>query len=138
MKSLLLACVFCIAVPGGTAMADGSYTGSYPLTITGSDHSDGSYCLTLTDDGSFGRPHSGSAQLSGGPLIGVQPYGYFQVISHVLVASAVQQLGTGENAGLIFTGPAANGEIRKAVYDQDYGGYENDTGKVEIGQKNGC
>jgi|ERR1051326_5042847 len=139
MKALfILACGASIAVSAGAAVAGGSYTGNYPLTVTRSDHSNGTYCLTLTDAGDFGRPHSGSATLTGGPLIGVQPYGEFQVINHTIVVSVEQQLGSGFNAGLIFTGHAANGSFGGLVYDQDYGGFENDTGAVTVGPRNGC
>ena len=139
MKTLLtLTCALFAAVAANAASADGSYTGSYPLTVTKSDHSNGTYCLVLTDEVSSGRRHHGVAVLTSGPLVGLLPYGSFQVIDHIIVASGEQQLGDGNTAGLIFAGRAANGNISTLVYDQDYGGQSNDSGAVKIGEKNGC
>ena len=139
MKALfILASVASLAVCASAAIAGGSYTGNYPVTVTRSNHSDGTYCLKLTDEGGSGRRHSGSAELTGGPQVGLLPYGSFQVIAGIIVASGEQQLGDGDTAGLIFTGQAANGNIDTLVYDQDYGGQSNDSGAVKIGEKNGC
>jgi len=139
MKALfVLGSIASLGVCAGAAMAGGSYTGNYPVTVTRSNHSDGTYCLKLIDDGGTGRRHSGSAVLPGGPQVGLLPYGSFQVISGIIVASGEQQLADGDTAGLIFTGQAANGNIETLVYDQDYGGQSNDSGAVKIGEKNGC
>lgn len=138
MKPLLpLTCALFAAVAANAAIGDGSYTGTYPLTVTKSGHSNGTYCLTLTDEVSSGKRHHGSAVLTG-PLVDILPYGSFQVINHIIVASGEEQLGDGDTAGLIFTGRAANGNIDTLVYDQDYGGQSNDSGAVKIGEKNGC
>ena len=127
-----------LAISATGAIADGSYTGTYPLTVTQSNHSNGTYCLALTDEVSSGKRHHGSAVLTGGSLVGLLPYGSFQVINHIIVASGEQQLSDGNTAGLIFAGAAANGSISTLVYDQDYGGQSNDSGMVKIGEKNGC
>ena len=68
MKALfVLGSIASLGVCAGAAMAGASYTGNYPVTVTRSNHSDGTYCLKLIDDGGTGRRHSGSAVLTGGP-----------------------------------------------------------------------
>ena len=136
MKMLLpLATAASLTVWAGAATAV-TYSGNWPLTVSHSQRSDGSYCLKLTDDGSLGWPHSGEAVLatpSDGDL-----YGTFQVIGHALVATIEQPGDSGQNAGLVFTGHASNGAVGKGIYDQVYGGEEFDSGKVAFGAKGGC
>ena len=64
-------------------------TGSYAVTVTRSQHSNGTYCLTLTDNGQYGALHSGLASLviSGHKYT----YGTFQVFNHTLVATIEAQ-----------------------------------------------
>jgi len=120
--------MFFAAVP---AMAD-NYTGRWPVTVTRSHHSNGTSCLTLTDDGSGGWPHSGSASL-GGSL----SFGTFQVINHTLVAT-IEASGYGQNAGLVFIGSANHGNIGKGVFEDVYGGEDFDSGALTFGMKGGC
>src|SRR5579862_6649042 len=89
-------------------------TGNWPVTITQSQFSNNTDCLTLKDDGSLGWPHSGSASL----VIGSTkfPYGTFQLIDHTLVVT-IQAPGYGQNAGLVFTAPVRN-SIGKGAYDE--------------------
>lgn len=125
------ALVLCTLIPIAAAMAmilsasaamAQSYTGSWPLTVTHSKHSNGTYCLTLKDEGYFGWRHSGGASLVtsyGGKLTD----GSFQLIDHTLVATIVQPGGGSQNAGLVFTARAGHGTIdRLGVYEQVYGG----------------
>jgi hypothetical protein len=51
-----------LALMHGTAMAQ-SYSGNWPMTGSHSQYANGKYCVTLTDDGSVGWPHSGAASL---------------------------------------------------------------------------
>ena len=62
MATALAVAVF--ALTSSAAMAQ-SYTGDWPATVTQSQRSNGTYCVTLTDDGSYGWPHSGEAELNG-------------------------------------------------------------------------
>jgi hypothetical protein len=114
-----------------------SYSGSWPLTVTHSQRSNGTYCLTLTDSGYFSWRHSGGATLVtsyGGKLTN----GTFQVIDHTLVAT-IQQPGAYQNAALVFTAPAEHGAIsRLGVYEQVYGGEESDSGVLMVGMKGHC
>jgi len=128
-----VAAAMAIAAPADAATT--SYTGSWPVTVTRSQHSNGTYCLTLTDGGSDGWPHSGLAKL----VIGSQkfPYGTFQVINHTLVAT-IQAQGYGQNAGLVFIASASHGKIGKGVFEDVYGGEDFDSGPLEFGTNGGC
>ncbi|HEY1678059.1 MAG TPA: hypothetical protein VGG04_10160, partial [Candidatus Sulfotelmatobacter sp.] len=68
-----------------------SYTGNYPVAVTQAKGGIGgtillgneNFCLELTDDGDFGRPHSGTATLGdyeGGTLTG----GEFYVLGNMI------------------------------------------------------
>src|SRR5579862_2455279 len=105
--------MFVKALPGlaGALMIAGScnaalaasYSGSWPVTISNSKGSNGSYCLTLSGT------TSGGASLTG-PL-GDLPDGDFVVIGRDLVASVAYPTGSGDNAGLMFIAPAAKGNL---------------------------
>jgi hypothetical protein len=74
-----------IIVSAGAAMAS-DYSGSWPVTVSHSQHSNGTYCLTLTENGRNG----GSASL----IIGSRkfPDGSFLVVNHTLVATVTAQV----------------------------------------------
>jgi hypothetical protein len=113
------------------APASHGYSGSWPVTVSRSQHSNGTYCLTLTENGRNG----GSASL----VVGSQKftYGTFQVINHTLVAT-IQAQGYGQNAGLVFIGSASRGTIGRGVFDDVYGGEAFDEGALAFGMKGGC
>lgn len=115
-----------------------SYTGNWPVTVSQSRWANGTYCLTLTDNGTFGWPHSGEASLSGAKVGGTLPYGTFQVINGLLVATIQSSGDSGQNAGIVFTGPGSNGTIHKGVYEEVYGGEELDSGVAVFGAVGGC
>ncbi|HEX3430215.1 MAG TPA: hypothetical protein VHT03_04955 [Rhizomicrobium sp.] len=125
--SALSAAIWAGAVIAGTV----SYNGNWPLTVSHSQVSNGSYCLTL--NGST----SGSVSLTGPGGLNVTE-GNFQVIGSRLIASAAEPTGSGFNEGLVFDLRAANGNLAKGPYFQDYSGYLNDTGVATVGTKNGC
>jgi hypothetical protein len=136
LKPVFIALIVTLAmvVSASPAMAQG-YSGSWPVTVTRSQHSNGTYCLTLTDGGSLGWRHSGSASLViGGSKF---PYGTFQVIDGILVAT-IQAQGYGQNAGLVFMAPAGHGKIGKGVFEDVYGGEDFDSGALAFGMKGGC
>jgi hypothetical protein len=112
-----------------------SYSGNWPLTVSQSQHSNGNYCLALTDNGSFGWPHSGEASV----VIGdTTYYGTFQLIDGLLMATIEEPSDSGQNAGAVFIAHASGGHIGKGVYDQVYGGEEFDSGVLMFGVKNRC
>lgn len=117
---------------GAAAMAR-SYTGNWPLTVSHSRGANGTYCLTLTDNGSLGWRHSGSASLAG-----VGNGGTFQLIDHTLVATIQSAGGTGQNEGLVFVASAGDGNVGSGVYEGVYGGEEIDSGVLVFGVKGGC
>ena len=129
----------CDIVSAGAAMAHGingstmnmvvpdshGYGGSWPVTVTHSQHSNGTYCLTLTASGS----NAGSASL----VIGSQKLsnGSFLVINHTLVATIPVQ-GYGQNAGLVFIGSADRGKIGPGVFEDVYGAVRFRLGRVSV------
>jgi hypothetical protein len=120
---------------GGLRAVAHSYTGSYPVTVTKSQRSNGTGCLKLTDTGSGGQPHSGSATL----VFGGQTFtfGTFQVINRELFAT-FQAQGYGQNAGLVFAGSASRGIIGAGFFEDVYGGEDFDSGALAFGAKGGC
>jgi hypothetical protein len=122
-------------ISAGAALA-GTYTGNWPLIVSHAKYGNGAYCLTLTDDGSVGWPHSGYVSLQGPG--GNLPFGTFQLIGHLLAVTVEQPGGSGQNAGLVFVAHASKGVIGNGIYDQVYGGEEFDSGKVVFGAKGGC
>jgi hypothetical protein len=122
-----------------------SFTGNYPVletqvkagiagTIRGANQN---FCLVLTDDGNFGRPHSGTATLEGfdgGSLTG----GQFYVIGNNILVNFVVGSTTGEASALVLFAPAnaSNGTIGTGILGLT-GGVPS-TGLATVGAKNGC
>jgi hypothetical protein len=122
-----------------------SFTGNYPIletqvkagiagNIKGTNQN---YCLVLTDDGNFGRPHSGTATLEGfdgGSLTG----GAFYVIGNNILVNFVVGSDTGEASALVVFAPAnaSNGTIGTGILGLT-GGVPS-TGLATVGAKNGC
>src|SRR5437016_14429711 len=134
MKLLLPFAALSMAVSAGASIA-GTYSGNWPVTVTRSQYANGTYCVTLTNDGSIGWPHSGEALLvskTTGTL-----YGTFQLIAHLLTVTIEDPGESGQNAGLVFVAHAANGNIGKGIYDEVYGGEEFDSGEGAFGTKGG-
>jgi hypothetical protein len=120
--------------PASPALA-GLYSGNWPVTVTHSQHSNGTYCLTLTDNGSDGWRHSGPASLViGGSKF---PSGSFQLINRTIVAT-IEAQGYSQNAGLVFIAPAGRGRIGQGVFEDVYGGGDFDSGALAFGMKGGC
>ncbi len=133
LERVLIGIVAALVMVAPAAASQG-YSGSYQVTVTRSQHSNGNYCLTLTDNGQYGAKHSGSATLviSGHKY----PYGTFQVLNHTLVAT-IQAQGYGQNAGLVFIGHATLGNVGDGVFEDVYGGEDFDSGALAF-TKGGC
>jgi hypothetical protein len=129
---------------GPSAAQAQSFTGNYPVletqvkagvagTIKGANQN---YCLVLTDDGNFGRPHSGTATLegfNGGSLTG----GEFYVIGNNILVNFVVGSSTGEASGLVLSAPVnASGTIGTGILGLT-GGVPS-TGLATVGAKGGC
>ena len=131
-----------LLVPAGAATAHGyngntmfvpvsrSYIGAWPVTISHSQRSNGTGCLTLTQNAS-----GGSASL----VFGSQkyPYGSFVVVNDILVANITEPL-YGQNGALMFIAHADQGHIREGVFENIEGGSNFDFGALAFGKKNGC
>lgn len=110
MKALLaLAAVLSVAVSSGPAAAGGSYTGNWPVKAKLPPHFGNTACLTLTDNGSPGSPHSGPVT-STGDLTG-DLSGTFQVVDDLLVVNLQSSSSTGEVIYISFVAPAHDGRI---------------------------
>jgi hypothetical protein len=110
--------------------ASHSYSGAWPVTITGSQRSNGTGCLTLNGNG-----NGGSASL----VFGSQkyPYGSFLVKNGILVATITEPL-YGQNGALMFIPHAERGHIGQGIFENIEGGSNFDAGTVAFGTKNGC
>ena len=115
-----------------------SYSGNWPVILTQSQiGGNATYCLTLTDNGTLDRPHSGPASLAGvdpgSPLLGT-----FQVIGQLLTVTIQEENGTGGSDGLVFVAPASKGHIGTGVFDLVSAGEELNSAEAAFGVKNEC
>ena len=124
--------VSAFALTTSAAMAQ-SYTGDWPATVTRSQRSNGTYCISLTDNGTNGAPHSGPATLIGTN----NPYGgSFTVVNGIITVSFTYPSGEGDCCDYqVFTARASNGNIGNGVYN--YFGIP-DVGLLAFGKKNSC
>lgn len=107
-----------------------SYRGAWPVTVTGSQFSNGTDCLTLTGNGS-----SGSASL----VMNGQRYpdGSFEVVNHILMATIVKPSGS-QNGAIMFDASANRGHVGQGVFENIEGGSSFDFGALAFGMKGGC
>jgi hypothetical protein len=110
--------------------ASHGFSGAWPVTITRSQRSNGTGCLTLNGNG-----NTGSASL----VFGSQKYVYgsFLVINDILVATIVEPL-YGQNGALQFTVPVKHGRPGEGIFENIEGGSNFDAGSLAFGMKNGC
>jgi hypothetical protein len=130
---------------GPSAAKAESFTGNYPVletqakagltgTITGGNQS---YCLVLTDDGAFGRPHSGTATLESFDAPSITG-GVFYVIGNNIFVNFTVGSATGEASGLALFAPVnvSKGTIGTGILALT-GGVPS-SGLATVGAKNGC
>lgn len=132
IRSIAMTFVVAVFALTGAAMAQ-SYSGNWPATVTHSQRDNGPYCITLTDDGSYGAPHSGEAKLIGSD----SPYpGYFSVVDGLITVVFTYVSGEGDCCAYqVFTAHASNGQIGDGVFN--YLGI-TDIGVLTFGKKNSC
>ena len=111
--------------------ASQSYTGTWPVTVSHSQRSNGTGCLTLHE----GANNSGSASLAFGSQ--KYQYGSFLVMDGVLVATITQPI-YGQNGALMFIAHAKHGHVGQGVFEDVEGGSNFDFGNLAFGAKNGC
>jgi len=122
-----------------------SFTGNYPVAVTQvkagvSGNIPGgnvNFCLELTDDGSYGRPHSGPATLGdyeGGTLTG----GEFYVVGNMIFVNFAVGSDNGETVGLVLFAPVntSKGTIGTGIFG-DTGGVPS-SGLAKVSPKGGC
>lgn len=106
------------------------YGGNWPVTVSGSQFSNGTYCLTLTGNG-----RSGTASV----VMGNEKYSYgsFVVVNRILMATIVKPSGS-QNGALTFTADASHGFIGQGIFENIEGGSSSDVGALKFGMKGGC
>ena len=130
---------------GPSAAKAASFTGNYPVletqgkagltgNITGGNQS---YCLVLTDDGAFGRPHSGTATLESFNAPSITG-GEFYVIGNNIFVNFTVGSSNGEASGLALFAPVniTKGTIGTGILALT-GGVPS-SGLATVGAKNGC
>lgn len=131
-RMLIIATALAVISSSAPAMARGShsYAGAWPVTVSRSQRSNGTGCLTLV-----GGASSGSASL----VFEGQKYTYgsFLVIDDILMATITEPL-YGQNGALTFSASAHNGHIAQGLFENIEGGSNFDAGALEFGMKNGC
>lgn len=136
--TVLAIVAFALAPSMATAQ---SYSGNWPIAEhivypSGPPFSGNhSYCLTLTDNGIFGFPHSGLASLNGNGFSNLS--GTFQVVNNLLIATFYIADDNGSIDGLVFVGPASKSNIGKG-FGQLVSGAVTVTGTAVFGAKGGC
>jgi hypothetical protein len=136
--------VLAFALTPSSARAQ-SFTGNYAVSVTETECgiagnikcANQTYCLELTDDGDFGRAHSGPATLESS---GSSPLsGTFQVIGKMITATFGVGSDTGEDDSVVLVAPAntGTGAIGIGIYDLAAGESEA-TGLATFGAKNSC
>ena len=107
-----------------------SYSGTWPVTVSNSQHSDGTGCLTFTGNG-----RSGQASL----VFRSQKYiyGSFVVSDGILIVTITEPL-YGQNGALMFTAHAKHGHIGTGVFENVEGGSNFDHGLLAFGSRGGC
>ena len=134
------------ATSAATSASQRIFTGNYLVSVTETKCGltgniicgNQSYCLVLSDDGAFGRPNSGTAELNSfnsSPLSG----GTFQVIGNTIIVNFGVGSGTGEADTVVLVAPAnpSTGTIGVGVYELAAGGIEA-SGLATFGVKNSC
>jgi hypothetical protein len=120
-----------------------SYTGNYPVAVTEAKggiagtilFGNINFCLELTDNGDYGRPHSGTATLGdyeGGTLTD----GEFYVLGNMIFVNFAVGSDNGEDVGVVLFAPAINGKIGTGIFG-DTGGVPS-SGLAKVGAKGGC
>jgi hypothetical protein len=139
LAATAFAIVIFALIPGSAAAQ--SYSGSYSLTwdITSGFTGTHTYCLTLTDNGTGGFPHSGPATATGNYVIDPSSEGSFAVINNELEVTFSIPSGGEEGIGsLTFVGPAHNGAIASGFGQYFAEGAFTDLGPLTVGKAGSC
>jgi hypothetical protein len=135
MKAIIaIALPILLSVGVAAASQGGSYTGNWPVKVKLPPQFGNTDCLSLTDNGSSGSPHSGPVTSTGDLAPGLS--GTFQVVEGLLVVNLQGGSDNGEVYYLTFIAPAHDGQITgKGVYnDPGYFPVE----QLTFGKNGGC
>ncbi|MBV8067849.1 MAG: hypothetical protein JO113_07720 [Candidatus Eremiobacteraeota bacterium] len=137
------AAALAMVTTGGPAVAQGydanadifaptfhSYVGAWPVTITNSQFSNGTGCLTLN-----GNDLTGQASLVFGGF--KYPYGSYIVLNHILMVTITEPL-YGQNGDLLFVAPATRVHPGEGIFEDARGGSNFDFGSLAFGARNRC
>jgi hypothetical protein len=130
MKALFVIAATCTVLAANSAIAAGDFTGNWPLTVTDSQRTNGTYCLEVKN--------GGLAYLE---IYGGQAFSTYRILGGSIVVTTELQggeRGEGGNTGLVFVAKAKEGKLGNGVYDGVSDGESDDTGKVSFGVKGGC
>ncbi len=137
MKALTAALPILLSPAASAASAaaapGASYSGNWPVTTTLPPQFANTACLTLTDNGSDGAPHSGPVT-SSGAMTGMLS-GTFQIFNKILVVNLQSGSDTGEVVFLSFIAPAHAGHIGTGVFNNP--GYLG-AAPLTFGNKGAC
>jgi hypothetical protein len=131
MKALLAFAATLSMLAQASAANAPSYSGKYLVTVTQSQFFNGNHCLTVQDDGSVGRPHSGPVAIDN------QYTGAFQVIGNLFMVSIALPGQNGELTSFDLAAVTQDGAVDKGVYQTAYGGPPMDSGRA-VFRKGGC
>lgn len=131
MPTVAIVAMAMAASTAGVQAHSYNYSGAWPVTISHSQRSNGTGCLTLTQNGSNGG--SASLVFSGQRYT----YGSFVVLKGILMATITQPL-YGQNGALVFTVHASHGNVGEGLFEDIEGGSNFDFGILAFGSKGGC
>ncbi|MBV8196592.1 MAG: hypothetical protein JO263_00535 [Candidatus Eremiobacteraeota bacterium] len=129
-----VALAMAVLCSASTALAQGlrmepmarTYSGPYPVTVTGTQHGSFAGCLTLSTNG-FATLVIGTEKFT---------YGTYSVVNGLFVAT-IQAQGYGQNAGLLFMAPATR-ILGQGFFEEVYGGENFQSGALAFGVKGRC
>jgi len=127
MTRLMALALPMLFVSGASLAGGASYAGNWPLTVSDSQYTNGTYCLEVNNNG-----------LAYLVIDGETLYGTYRLLDGQILVTNETQGGEGQNDGLVFVAKAKNGNIGNGVYDDVADGEALDSGKVAFGTKGGC
>ncbi|HEX4080922.1 MAG TPA: hypothetical protein VHX61_18825 [Rhizomicrobium sp.] len=136
MKALIAIVLPVLIAASAAAAQSGSYSGNWPVKAKLPPQYGNTGCLTLTDNGTDGSPHSGPVTSSGDLTGGLS--GTFQVVKGLLVVNLQGGSGNGEVYYLSFIAPAHDGKITGKGVFNDPGVFPVAVAPLTFGENGGC
>ncbi|HEY1745894.1 MAG TPA: hypothetical protein VGG11_03895 [Xanthobacteraceae bacterium] len=133
MKALTPIVLPILIAASAAAAQSGSYSGNWPVKVRLPPHFGNTDCLTLTDNGTDGSPHSGPVSSTGDIAPGLT--GTFQVVRGLLVVN-LEDASEGQVTYLSFIAPARDGQITGKGVFNDPGFFA--VAPLTFGENGGC